>query len=62
MLSPVAQQYFVGQTFEYPVVEGVVVQRGLTPLEELNALPIDLTDLKDLQGTTQLLQETGILP
>jgi iron(III) transport system substrate-binding protein len=62
MLSPVAQQYFVAQTFEYPVIEGVVVQRGLTPLEELNTAPIDLTDLKDVQGTTLLLQKTGILP
>ncbi len=61
LLSPVAQQYFVGQTFEYPVVEGVVVQRGLTPLEELNALDITMTELEDLQGTTQLLRDTGVL-
>ena len=26
MLSPVAQQYFAGQTFEYPLIEGVKVQ------------------------------------
>jgi iron(III) transport system substrate-binding protein len=61
LLSPVAQQYFVGQTFEYPVVEGVVVQRGLAPLEELNALDISMTELEDLQGTLKLLQDTGVL-
>jgi iron(III) transport system substrate-binding protein len=64
MLSPVAQQYFSSQTFEYPVVEGVVTQRGLPPLTELDAvaLDIDMADLDDLQGTTALLQDTGALP
>jgi iron(III) transport system substrate-binding protein len=62
LLSPAVQQYFVAQTFEYPVVEGVVVQRGLTPLEELNRLEIDLADLKDLRGTTELMQAAGVLP
>jgi iron(III) transport system substrate-binding protein len=63
MLSPVAQQYFAGQTFEYPVVEGVVTQRGLPPLAELDAvaLDIDMAALDDLKGTTELLQETGVL-
>jgi iron(III) transport system substrate-binding protein len=31
MLSTVAQQYFAGQTYEYPLVEGVTIQGGLTP-------------------------------
>jgi iron(III) transport system substrate-binding protein len=64
MLSPVAQQYFSGQTFEYPVVEGVVTQRGLPPLADLDAiaLDIDMADLDDLQGTTALLQDTSVLP
>ena len=64
MLSPVAQQYFAGQTFEYPVVEGVVTPRGLPPMADLDAvaLNIAMNDLHDLQGTTQLLQDTGVLP
>jgi|CXWL01.1.fsa_nt_gi iron(III) transport system substrate-binding protein len=62
LLSPVAQQYFSSQTYEYPVVDGVVTQRGLTPLDELNTLDIALADLADLQGTTQLLKDTGALP
>jgi iron(III) transport system substrate-binding protein len=64
LVSPVAQQYFSGQTFEYPVVEGVVTQRGLPPLTELDAvaLDIDMADLNDLQGTTTLLQDVNVLP
>ena len=62
LLSPVAQQYFATQTYEYPLVEGVVTARELPPLEELNAAEIDLADLADLQGTVALLRETGVLP
>jgi iron(III) transport system substrate-binding protein len=64
LLSPVAQQYFSGQTFEYPLVEGVVTQRGLPPLAELEAvaLNVDMVALDDLAGTTKLLQDVGVLP
>lgn len=62
LLSTVAQQYFATQTHEYPLVEGVVTARELTPLSELNAAEVDLADLADLQGTVELLRETGALP
>jgi iron(III) transport system substrate-binding protein len=62
MLSPVAQQYFAAQTYEYPLVEGVNTPGGLTPLAGLPALDIQLTELADLQGTTVLLQAVGVLP
>ena len=62
MLSTVAQQYFAGQTFEYPLVEGVAISSLLSPLSELNAPEISLGDLADLEGTTELLQEVGMLP
>ncbi len=62
LVSPEAQQYFTESTNEYPVVEGVAGPEGLTPIEELNAPDIALTDLADLQGTTQLLQDVGVLP
>ncbi len=62
MLSPVAQQYFAGQTFEYPVVEGVRTHRLLKPLSELKSPEIDMADMADLKGTLNLLRETGILP
>ena len=62
MLSRVGQQYFAGQTFEYPLVEGVNVPHVLVPLEEINHPSIPLKDLADLEGTQRLLQETGVLP
>jgi len=62
MLSPVAQQYFAGQTFEYPVVEGVQTDRLLKPLSEINSPQIDMADMADLKGTLSLLRETGIIP
>lgn len=62
MLSQVAQQYFAGSTYEYPLVEGVNVNRLLTPLADINAPEVDMADLGDLEGTVDLLRETGILP
>ena len=62
LLSTVAQQYFASQTYEYPLVEGVVTSSLLTPLSELNTPDIALGDLADLQGTVELLQEVGLLP
>ncbi|MCH8901736.1 MAG: iron ABC transporter substrate-binding protein [Chloroflexi bacterium] len=62
MLSPVAQQYFAGQTFEYPLVEGTRPQVGLIPLSEIEIPDIDLSQLVDLEGTLKLLRETGVLP
>jgi len=61
LVSPEAQEYFVSQTNEYPVVEGVAAPEGLTPVADLNTVEISLTDLADVQGTTALLQELGIL-
>ena len=61
MLSPVAQQYFAGQTFEYPLVDGVETQRGLVPFSDFAHPDIPLEQLADLAGTQSLLRETGIL-
>ena len=62
MLSRVGQQYFAGQTFEYPLVDGVKVPHVLVPLNEINHPSIPLKDLADLEGTQRLLRETGVLP
>ena len=62
MLSRVGQQYFAGQTFEYPVVEGIRTPHVLVPLGEINQPNIPLKDLADLQGTQALLRDTGVLP
>jgi len=63
LLSLPAQQYFAAQTFEYPLIEGVNTVSNLPPLEELNAVAIDmpLGDLADLQGTQDLLIDLGII-
>ena len=62
LLSPVAQQYFATQTFEYPLVEGVVTHRELPHLDELNIAEVNMSDLADLQGTVVLLRQAGVLP
>lgn len=61
MLSRVVQQYFAGQTYEYPLVDGVNTNRILTPLEEINNPDIDMASLDDLAGTQTLLRDLGIL-
>lgn len=61
MLSRVAQQYFAGQTYEYPLVDGVKTNRLLTPLEEINNPEIDMASLDDLAGTQAMLRDLGIL-
>ena len=62
MLSQVGQQFFASQTFEYPLVEGVKTQRGLTPIEEINNPMISPREMADLEGTQALLREVGITP
>ncbi|GAP11659.1 ABC-type Fe3+ transport system, periplasmic component [Bellilinea caldifistulae] len=62
LLSPVAQQYFAGQTYEYPLVAGVQTEADLPPLESLNSAGITVDQLADLEGTLNLLRETGVLP
>ena len=61
LLSPDAQAYFADETKEYPLVDGVEADPALTPLEEIGTPEIDLSDLSDLEGTLELLQEVGIL-
>jgi len=62
MLSQVGQQYFASQTFEYPLVGGVTINRLLAPLEQLELPDIDLSRLDDVQGTQKLLREVGVIP
>ena len=62
LLSNVAQQYFAGQTYEYPLVDGVNTHRLLTPLDQITKPAIDMASLEDVQGTQTMLRELGILP
>ncbi len=62
LLSEQAQRYFSEQTYEYPVVAGIPADSRLRPLAQLDPPDIDLSNLKDLQGTVALLRSTAILP
>jgi iron(III) transport system substrate-binding protein len=61
LLSTDAQEYFATETKEYPLLEGVELDADLPSLEEIGTPEIDLSDLSDLDGTLELLQEVGIL-
>ncbi len=62
LVSPVAQQYFASQTFEYPVVKGVATHRLLKPLSEIKRPEVDMAALGDLKGTLSVMRTTGIIP
>lgn len=61
LLGEEAQTYFAQETSEYPLVQGVEPLADLKQLDEIESPEIDLSDLSDLQGTLELLTETGIL-
>lgn len=60
-LSEDGQNYFAGETFEYPLVTGVEADPRLVPLSEIQTPDIDLSDLDDLEGTLELLRDVGLL-
>lgn len=62
LLSPVAQQFFASQTYEYPVIEGVATNRLLPPIGEYTFFQVDQIELADTAGTLNALRETGVLP
>ncbi len=62
LLSDSAQQFFSDETNEYPLTgENVTPNPALKPLAEIDTPDFDLSDLDDLQGTLEMLQETGAL-
>lgn len=61
LLSPTAQQFFVENSFEYPVVEGIAAADGLPALETLRGPDIELAELADLPGTLTMLEDVGLL-
>jgi iron(III) transport system substrate-binding protein len=62
VLSPVAQQYFSGQTYEYPVTDGVVTNRLLVPVSDINAPEIGVKEMADSAGAVELLRKENIIP
>jgi iron(III) transport system substrate-binding protein len=61
LLSPVAQQYFATETYEYPVIDGIIVNPLLVPLEEIETPEINLSDLDDLETTLTMIEDSGAL-
>jgi len=59
LLSDESQQYTVEVSSEYPIVDGIQPEEGLPALDELQGPDIALTELADLEGTLELLTETG---
>jgi iron(III) transport system substrate-binding protein len=61
LLSTGSQRYFADEVKEYPLVEGVAADPALPALSSIEQPDVDLGDIDDLQGTLDLLQETGVL-
>jgi iron(III) transport system substrate-binding protein len=62
LLSAEAQQFFVSQTFEFPMIDGIAPDPALPPLESLTPPEIDLSDLASvLDLATDLIAEAGLL-
>ncbi len=61
LLEDDSQRYFADETFEYPLVDGVMITGPQKPLMDIAVPDVDLSDLDDLEGTLRLLQEVGIL-
>jgi iron(III) transport system substrate-binding protein len=61
LLADPQQEYFAEQVGEYPLVPGVKPDPSLPPLASIEQPEIDLAGLEDLQGTQELLKETGVL-
>lgn len=61
LLRPNSQAYFAKQTNEYPLVKGVAGPANQIPLNQINTPAVNLTNLNDLPGTIELLQEAGVL-
>ncbi|WP_405217725.1 extracellular solute-binding protein [Agrococcus sp. Ld7] len=61
LLSPSAQEYFVTETHEYPLIDGVEPADALPAIESLAVDGFDLADLASLAETQALLAEHGLL-
>lgn len=60
LVSAEGQQYFVDETYEYPLVPGIEAPAGLPALEDLRNPDLDLSDLDSLSETVELIAEVGL--
>jgi len=61
LLSAGTQEWFVANTFEYPLVAGIASAPGLPALDTLAGPDIKLAQLADLPGTLAMLQDVDLL-
>ena len=61
LLSDSAQAYFAAKTYEYPLVATVEPSVDLPALADIESPEIDLSDLDDLQGTLEMIEDSGAL-
>jgi iron(III) transport system substrate-binding protein len=61
LLSETGQQYCAEETREYPLIGGVSPADELTPLSEIQAPAIDLSDLDTLAETLELIRAAGLI-
>lgn len=61
LVSDPAQQYFVTKTYEYSLVAGIPAAEGLPELAGLNPPAVDLSDLRSIADTQELLSDVGLL-
>ncbi|MDQ3103149.1 MAG: iron ABC transporter substrate-binding protein [Actinomycetota bacterium] len=61
LLAEDAQTYFADSSKEYPLAAGVEPDEALVPLDQIPAPDVDLGDTTDLEGTLELMRETGAL-
>ncbi len=60
MMTEPIQQWFVENTFEYPLVPGVAGPTGIPAIEQVQGPDVPLAELEDLPGTLQMLQDVGL--
>ncbi|HEY1135303.1 MAG TPA: extracellular solute-binding protein [Nocardioides sp.] len=60
LVSEAGQRYFVENTFEYPLVDGIEAPAGLPALTEIDGPLEDLAQLEDLEATLALIEEAGL--
>jgi iron(III) transport system substrate-binding protein len=61
LLSNKAQTFFAEQTAEYPLVPGIEIVEGLTPLTDVRNPKVDLSDLDTLDETLELIRAAGLI-